>query len=58
MKKKTEGSKVVKAAEDETVESELYYNQAVTINDNHGTIIFKQTGQANNPPPKPPGGGQ
>lgn len=57
MKKKTEGSKVIKAAEDETVESELYYNQSVVINDNHGTIIFKQTGQPNNPPPKPPGGG-
>lgn len=56
MAKKKEVEEVeITAEEGETVESELYYNQKVTINDNHGTIIFKQTGSPT-PPPKPPGG--
>jgi hypothetical protein len=34
-------------------QTEIYYAQNVTVNDNHGTIIFKQTGSAT-PPPVPP----
>lgn len=58
MKKQNETkpeSKELTAEEGETVESELYYNQNVTINDNNGTIIFRQVGHPTTPPPKPPG---
>lgn len=58
MKKKEIAKAEIEDEEPEETESELYYNQDVVINDNHGTIIFKQSGQVNNPPPKPPGGGQ
>jgi len=55
MKDKKEKKEIeITAEEGQTVESELYYNQYITINDNHGKIIFKQTGKPVNPPNPPP----
>ena len=50
-RKKTKNSKVVEVAEEAI---EIYYTQNVTVNDNHGTIIFKQFGKPTPPPPGPP----
>jgi hypothetical protein len=46
--------KTVKQKTEET-EHELYY--VVNIYDNHGTINITQSGNPEEPPPTPPGGG-
>lgn len=51
MAKKKTTTKAVSVQEGEI--AELYYNQYVTIQDNHGTIIFKQTGKPTPPVPPP-----